>query len=26
MHEAFPKKFFDRMGMIFLLTQVRLAQ
>ena len=26
MHEAFPKKFFDRMGLISLLTQARLAQ
>ena len=26
MNEAFPTKFFDRMGLISLLTQVRLAQ
>lgn len=26
MNEAFPKKFFDHMGLISLLTQVRLAQ
>jgi RNA-directed DNA polymerase len=26
MHEAFPKKFFDRVGLISLLNQVRFAQ